>query len=182
MLSHSPEATTTTCCTQTISYHVVLADKSFGPRELNILILMYPFILDLDLNSLCISDHGCSPWLPAAELSSSQHVQPARRQQGWQASLGPPAPPYILCITPPPIPSKQFSQGLRTVPHHLYLLGSPCPFTHSNQKNKQANKQHFSRVRCSHKCNLLFSLINYLYCPRVLVVSGAVPLGVLGTV
>lgn len=89
---------------------------------------------------------------------------------------------FYLVYYSPPIPSKQFSQGLRTVPHHLYLLGSPYPFTHSNQKNKQANKQHFSCVHCSHKCNLLFSLINYLYCPRVLVVAGAVPLGGLGTV
>lgn len=140
MLSHSPEATTTTCCTQTISYHVVLADKSFGPRELNILILVYPFILDLDLNSLCISDRGCSPWLPAAELSSSQHVQPARRQQGWQASLGPPAPPFILCITPPPSPLSNSAKGSEQS-HTICISWGALVLLHTaiRKTNKQTN-------------------------------------------
>lgn len=72
---------------------------------------MYPFYLDFDLNSLCIPDHGCSPWLPAAELSSSHHIQPAGRQQGWQASLGPPAFPFFLCIISPPSPLSNSAKG-----------------------------------------------------------------------
>lgn len=111
-----------------------------------------------------------------AELSSSRRIQPAGRQQGWQASLGPPAFPFILCIISP-LPLSQ--PRAQNVPTPLTSLGSPCPFTHSTQYK---TKRRFSRGHRSQKCNLLFSLINCLYRPRVLLVPGAVPLGVTGTV